>query len=163
LATATLQQNRFSAAAEKNQQGNQETSAGSEDADDSSDHRETDEHIYCRAPQGSKARKPAGPSTVRYYPGSWKTVLDRSKNRFARHVFLNQGFPARTPDLHIARDILYEEIAKGKAEKLTLDNGKPPDYISIECLLIQSVFVAYEQTREMDVLVNNSLHLYLWF
>jgi hypothetical protein len=79
--------------------------------------------LYLRAPRHSK-QKTVNPKTVQYYPGSWKVVLERSKNRFARHVFLNQGFPVRSADIGIARDILHEEIVKGQAEKLTLDNCK---------------------------------------
>jgi len=81
--------------------------------------------LYLRAPRHSKSKlKNISPTTVQYYPGSWKVVLERSKNRFARHVFLNQGFPVRGADIGIARDILHEEIVKGQAEKLTLDNCK---------------------------------------
>jgi hypothetical protein len=109
------------AASQQNGSGNIPDSdgvAGSEPEDDTND-QEREENIYLRGPH-SRPRQPA-PTTLRFYPGSWKTVLDRAKNRFARHVFLNQGFPVHSSDLGTARDILYEEIAKGKAEKLTLD------------------------------------------
>jgi hypothetical protein len=92
--------------------------------DDTSDLQEPNGHIYLRAPRWSKSQKSSHPTTVGFYPGSWKTVLDRAKNRFAQHVFLNQGFPVHSSDIGIARDILHEEIAKGRAEKLTLDLGK---------------------------------------
>lgn len=132
LATAALQQNGLNANPEKTNGGDLEPE------DDASDQQYSDPegHIYLRGPRCPRSRpRQRLSTTLGFYPGSWKTVLIRAKNRFARHVFLNQGFPVRSSDLGIARDILYEEIAKGKAEKLTLDLCKPNDY-SIKYLLI---------------------------
>lgn len=67
-------------------------------------------------------------------------------------MFLFQGFPVCEPDIEIAGTILHEEIARGHAEKLTLDNGKIFYFIySGRCLSKQ--FLAYEQTRKMNVIV----------
>ncbi len=123
LNVAAAQQNRLA----NQQPGNSQHDTDLEDVasnvgDYSTDDPEPDD-LYLRVPRHSK-QKTANPKTVQYYPGSWKIVLERSKNRFARHVFLNQGFPVRSADIGIARDILHEEIVKGQAEELTLDNCK---------------------------------------
>jgi len=64
------------------------------------------------------------PKTIKYYPGSWRTVLERSKQKFVRHTFINQGFALCDNDLGIARKIIHQEIVRGRAEELTLDNGR---------------------------------------
>ena len=131
LAAAAAQQNRLTSQQPTNQQaGNLRHDADLDDdvasniGDFSTDDAEPDGQ-YLRVPRHSKSKhKATSPTTVQYYPGSWKEVLERAKNRFARHTFLNQGFPIRAQDIGIARNILHEEIAKGQAEKLTLDHCK---------------------------------------
>jgi hypothetical protein len=138
LAAAAMQQNAFSSSQQLTSQ--QPTSQqpdtpqhdtdmedGVANIDDYNDDPSPEpENLYLRPPRYSKSKHKvaAGPTTVQYYPGSWKEVLERAKNRFARHVFLNQAFPVRAQDIGIARDILHEEIAKGQAENLTLDHCK---------------------------------------
>lgn len=73
-----------------------------------------------RKSQGSEPH----PKTIKYYPGSWKTVLERAKQKFVRHTFINQGFALCDNDLGIARKIIHQEIIRGRAEELTLDNGR---------------------------------------
>lgn len=94
-------------------------SISSDDGDES----RTSDSPRCKLEESPSA------TTVQYYPGAWKIVLERAKNRFVRHVFLNQGFPVQNAHLHIAETILYEEIARGRAENLTLDNGKVLSFI----------------------------------
>jgi len=77
---------------------------------------------HSRAPRHSKDTP--DPQTLKYYPASWKTVLERAKRGFERHVFLHCGFASRNKYLGVASTILHEEIARGKAEQLTLDNGR---------------------------------------
>jgi hypothetical protein len=76
------------------------------------------------APRRSKSQRTPHPTTIKYYPASWKTVLERAKKRFERYTFINHGFAARNQHLSFACAILHEEIARGKADQLTLDNGK---------------------------------------
>ena len=99
---------------------------------------------------------PSGPTTSHFYPAAWQTVIERAKHRFVRHVFKNQGFPVRDKDLNIAEDILYEEIARGEAEKLTLDDGNIMK--SGELMNADRCSLAYHQTRQMNIVV-----MQIWF
>lgn len=62
------------------------------------------------ATRHSKSQKTAGPhsTTIQYYPGSWKTVLEKAKDRFVWHVFINQEFPVLDTDLGVAQTILHD-------------------------------------------------------
>jgi hypothetical protein len=116
---AALQQNGLANERADSESDSEDDNTGGNSDDDADPE---PENQYLRAPRHSKLRQPQA-TTVSYYPGSWKEVLENAKNRFVRHVFLNQGFPVRHAHIEIARDILHEEIAKGRAKKLTLDNG----------------------------------------
>jgi len=105
-----------------------------------------------RAPRHSKSQNTAPcPKTLQYYPGSWKTVLERAKNRFVRHVFLNLAFPVRDDHLDIADSILHEEIVRGMAENLTLDNG---ELFYLFQHIFNCKYLAYCQTRDMNIVVS---------
>lgn len=91
---------------------------------------EPDQHT----PRHPKPREGPSSLTVQYYPGGWKIVLERAKNRFVRHVFLHQGFPVRSAHLNIAETILHEEIARGRAENMTLDNSEI-DFVTLELII----------------------------
>lgn len=71
-----------------------------------------------RAPRNSKPKVPSA-QTLQYYAGSpgWVTTLMTAKNRWRKHVALNNPFPKR--ELHlkeataILTDLIGEVIAKG--------------------------------------------------
>jgi hypothetical protein len=118
LTTATVQQKSLN-----DSRPNIDSNHASQDSVDDEDESNSS-NTRQRAPRHSKSQEAScSPTTIQYYPGGWKIVLERAKNRFVRHVFLQQGFPTRDEHLDIAGAILHEEIARGQAENLTLDNG----------------------------------------
>jgi len=117
---------RLTAAAEQQETPSDQRSNVDHETDSGSDaNTEDSDAPHSRATRHSKSQHMMAPRpiTVQYYPGPWKTVLERAKNRFVQYVFVNHGFPVRDADLDVAQNILYEEIARGKREKLTLNNG----------------------------------------
>jgi hypothetical protein len=154
LTTATAQQERLNNPQPIESDHTTTNNSISSDDGDESQTSDSDQRAPRRKSEG-------GPSatTIQYYPGAWKTVLERAKNRFVHHVFLNQGFPVRNVHLPIAETILHEEIACGQAENLTLDNGK---VLSFLCRRTEAsyniIFLAYEQTRKMNIVVSGLLY-----
>lgn len=127
----------------------------SEPEDDAIDQQEPKEHVYIQGSRSSRQQPPA-PMTLHFYPRSWKMVLNRAMDRFAWHVFLNQGFLVCSSDLSIAQNILYEEIAKGKAKKLMLELCNPQQ-LSHRISIDLTHFLAYKQTCDMDIVVYHLL------
>jgi hypothetical protein len=80
--------------------------------------------IRKRAPRTAKEVGKLDPETLGYYPETWKIVLQRTKLKYRRHVFLFQAFPKRGHDLATAREILIDCITECEEEGFILDNGK---------------------------------------
>lgn len=154
MTTAAVQQERLD--------DSQSTTEFGYEQDNASDHESNQADSNLRASRHSKSQHAAlRPTTIHFYPGAWKIVLERAKDRFVRHVFLNQAFPVRSKDLGVAQAILHEEIARGETEELILDNGKSFYRLLTVVLIKYMTLLAYQQTREMNIVVMLFFYWYI--
>ncbi|KAF8800630.1 hypothetical protein BYT27DRAFT_7262788 [Phlegmacium glaucopus] len=73
--------------------------------DDSSTHRA---HRYSKTPRDAEPK----PTTMKYYPSGWQTMLEMAKNNMRRHVALVNAFPQRDRDLKEATLILNNTVTE---------------------------------------------------
>ena len=78
-----------------------------EDEDNEDDE---DNNTKCRKKRNADGPKAPTPTTIKYYPGAWKTVLHRAKDQFQYYVAVLNAFPDCQTDLDDAATVLRDTI-----------------------------------------------------
>lgn len=64
------------------------------------------------------------PDTLQFYSGTWFEAIKTAKKRFRGYIFLKNGFPQRSTDLHEATAILSEVVEEYKDDGVLFNPGR---------------------------------------
>ena len=116
-----------------------------------------------RASRNSKGRCEPRPTTLQYYDGlvGWPNVLIHAKQRFAMYISVINAFPKRETHLKDAETILARAVIDFQDQGGDIDNGQKIHHAHIKYQCSLKFLLAYEQTRDMNILVRKYFRLIL--
>jgi hypothetical protein len=130
-----------------------ERSEPGDDADDEAGEDSDSDQPGCRARRHSKSTGQPKPTSLEYYPSTWREALITSKLKYRRFMVLYDAFPSREDDIQQATQIISQVVQDMKSENNTVFDPGKVNQISILYLSLILHTTAIQQTRDMDILV----------
>jgi len=124
-----------------------------DDADDENGEDSDGDQPGCRARRHSKSTGEPKPTSLEYYPLTWREALTTAKLKYRRFMVLHNAFPSRDDDIQQARQIIFQVVEDMKLENDTIFDPGKVNQISTPDLSLIFIFSAIQHTRAMDVLV----------